>query len=277
MELLQLRYFYDCARFESIAKTAGKHNVPASSVSATIRRLEEELGNKLFNRTSNRITLNENGIRLKNSLDRIFSELDQAVTDIVCPTDEKKIRLLVRTMRAEATEYIIEYRNKHPNVAFEFVMDMQDGKFGDYDVIIDEANDRYLSYDSFVMKKRRLLLRASVDHPLCGRELTLGQLKDQFFVTMGGNMHDRVVKACQNAGFTPNVVAKINDIMCYQKVLRSGIAIGHARESFAGPGVELCYLNVTDFNEFQSLCVYFKPDISGSTRNFVEFLMTKRE
>ena len=61
MEILQLRYFYETAMAESIAKTAQKYMVPASSVSASIKRLEQELGVELFVRTSNRISLSEKG------------------------------------------------------------------------------------------------------------------------------------------------------------------------------------------------------------------------
>ena len=51
MEMLQLRYFYESAMAESISKTAQKFMVPASSVSASIKRLEKELGVELFVRT----------------------------------------------------------------------------------------------------------------------------------------------------------------------------------------------------------------------------------
>ena len=61
VELLQLRYFYESAKTESFAATAQKFMVPASSVSASVKRLETELGTELFHRTSNRIVLNEKG------------------------------------------------------------------------------------------------------------------------------------------------------------------------------------------------------------------------
>ena len=137
MELLQLRYFYDCARYGSIVKTAEKHMVPPSSVSASIRRLEGELENPLFDRTSNRIVLNENGSRLKKALDKVFSALDQTVADITCPVEEQRIKLLVRTMREKMTDHIIEYRKMHPNVIFEFVMSFDNVDLRDFDVIID--------------------------------------------------------------------------------------------------------------------------------------------
>lgn len=47
MEFLQLRYFYESAQNENFAKTAEKFMVPASSVSASVKRLEQELGVEL--------------------------------------------------------------------------------------------------------------------------------------------------------------------------------------------------------------------------------------
>ena len=76
MELLQLRYFFESAQNESFSKTAEKYMVPATSVSAAVKRLEKELGCKLFDRSSNRICLNESGKKLQNTLCLVFAELD---------------------------------------------------------------------------------------------------------------------------------------------------------------------------------------------------------
>ena len=73
MEFLQLRYFYESAKNESFALTAKKHMVPTSSVSASVKRLENELGTKLFDRSSNRITLNEKGFVFFGMVEDIFS------------------------------------------------------------------------------------------------------------------------------------------------------------------------------------------------------------
>ena len=82
MELLQLKYFYESATSESFTKTAEKHLIPVSSVSASIKRLEMELGCKLFDRTSNRITLNQNGKRFHRSLSLIFNELNTVLEEL---------------------------------------------------------------------------------------------------------------------------------------------------------------------------------------------------
>ena len=103
MELLQLRYFYESAKQESFAKTAEKYMVPTTSVSASVKRLESELGCKLFDRSANRITLNQHGKRLQQSLCAAFAEIDSAVDALSAPqNDTREIRMLVRAIRSTA-------------------------------------------------------------------------------------------------------------------------------------------------------------------------------
>jgi len=144
MELLQLRYFYDSAQTESFSKTAEKYLVPATSVSASVKRLETELGCSLFDRCANRIILNENGKRLKKSLHIIFPELDSAIGDITFQqNDTREIRILVRGMRRRITDMIIKYNGQHPKVTFKTVFDFQATDYQQYDIIIDEPSDNY--------------------------------------------------------------------------------------------------------------------------------------
>ena len=61
MELLQLQYFAEVAKCGKISTAAKKLFISAPSLSATIARLEKELGTQLFTRTGNTITLNREG------------------------------------------------------------------------------------------------------------------------------------------------------------------------------------------------------------------------
>ena len=61
MELLQLKYFKAAAELENFSAVAEKYYVPQPSISATIKKLETELGVQLFDRNGKRITLNSNG------------------------------------------------------------------------------------------------------------------------------------------------------------------------------------------------------------------------
>ena len=91
-----------------------------------------------------------------------------------------------------------------------------------------------------------------MDHPLAGKDLTMKQLKGQSFVTMGGNIHDYIEKACREAGFVPNIVAQVNDIVCYRKLMHSGNVIGYRRDRADNAHEGFCFLNVTDFKLIQN-------------------------
>lgn len=276
LELLQLRYFLDSAKNGNFSKTAEKYMVPTSSVSASIRRLEKELGQKLFTRTANRVTLNDNGRRLLASADKILSELEQAVNDITNPPDKRVIRILVLSYRHPITNMIIEYRTKHPGVFFDLCIDHSVTDHSDYDIIIGTSDLDLRDYAHFDLCSCRIYFQVAEDHPLCGKVLTLAQLSEQPFVTMGGNMHKVIVNACERAGFTPNIIAKINDTTCYKKFMKTGDVIGHRRDLGYHPSPGMDYLNVTDFKEYQNIRVYYKEaSVNGSIKNFLEFLKTK--
>ena len=278
MELLQLRYFLDSAKTGNFSKTAEKYMVPTSSVSASIRRLEQELGQKLFSRTANRVTLNENGSRLLASADKILTELEQVVNDISNPPDKRVIRILVLSYRHPISNMIIEYRTKHPGVSFDLCIDYSVTDYSGYDIIIGTSDLNIRDYSHFDLCSCRIYFQVAENHPLCGKVLTLAQLSEQSFVTMGGNMHNVIVNACEQAGFTPNIIAKINDTMCYSKFMKTGDMIGHRRDTRNHPSPGMAYLNVTDFKEYQKIRVYYKEtSVTGSIKNFLEFLKTKAE
>ena len=282
MELLQLRYFFDSARTENFAKTAEKYMVPPSSVSASIKRLEKEIGVSLFDRSSNRIVLNENGRKLQRSLGVIFDELDRTVLELTHPeSDEAEIKILVRSLRGRMTKALIEYQKKHPNVRFKTVFDFGDTDYKEYDLIIDEKNDRYSEYEKFELCSLRVRLCVSESSPLCGRPLTLKQLRHHSFITMGShsNLHRILVKSCKNAGFIPNIVMEINDVKCYWQCINAEMGIGITRESSDYPSaVPSNFLFVTDLEERQTFYVYYKSKIlNANLQNFIEFLRRKSD
>lgn len=279
MEILQLRYFFESAKTENFAETARKFQVPTTSVSASIKRLESELDCRLFDRVANRVSLNANGKRLQQSLCLAFSELDGAVEAITAHSgDKREIKLLVRGMRRKITDLIIEYSAKHPHIAFKTVFDFGETAFADYDIIIDEESDLTPTYERFELFSMRLHLKCSARDTLCGKTLSLKQLCSRPFISMGldSNMHRILTKACNRAGFTPEVSVLCNDIECYEKLIASGLGIGIGRADNVHPGVK--DLDVTDFTEQYTVYAYYDTKAYyGNVKSFVEFLKSKSE
>lgn len=280
MELLQLKYFYDSAKSESFAKTAQKYMVPASSVSATIKRLESELGCKLFDRKSNSITLNANGKELQSSLYIIFDELQKVTESLTNRQDDRReIRLLVRAMRGTITDRIIDFKSKYPHLNFKTVFDFQTTDIENYDIIIDdnEQSKNYPNHEYFIFGQRHFVLKAAAKSPLCGKKLTLQQLKNENFVTMDAYAptQKRLIRACKNAGFVPNIITQTNDNSCYLRYIRSGLCIGPGTPTTASSD-GIAILDVADFDELQIVCAYYKQEAAyGNVKLFINYLKEK--
>ena len=274
MELLQLRYFYESAKSGSFTKTAKKYMVPLTSVSASIRRLEKELDCTLFDRTSNRVSLNANGRKLQQSLCVAFSEIDNAVDELTTHSDENtEIRVLVRGMRRNITDRILHFKEKVPSCNFKVSFDFNETNFENYDVIVDEESELYPEYEKFEFFSTKLRIKCAKDHPLLGRKIKLKQLCDCNFISMGeeSNLHKILMDVCNQAGFTPKISVLCNDLECYEKLIAGGIGIAIGREKSLSP--DICYLDVSDLDKRYTLyCYYPQAAYSGIVKRFVDFL-----
>lgn len=190
--------------------------------------------------------------------------------------DKREIKLLVRAMRNNITDYIIEYSKKHPNITFKTVFDHEVTDYENYDISIDEATDTYHGYDKFELFNMHLRMKVSENSSLLRKKLTLKQLSAKPFISLDekSNMHKILIRACEKAGFYPNIVAQINDIKCYEKMIASEMGIGIGRENISQESDEkIRYLDVADFNERYVVFAYFKDEAAyGNVRKFLDFL-----
>ena len=279
MEILQLKYFLDSAECGSFSLTSKKYRVPTTSVSASVRRLEGELGYKLFDRHANKITLNENGSRLKDALVVVFYEIDTAIADISAESDTRRINLLVRAMRNDISDYIVEFNRRHPSIHFNAVFDFNEHDYQKFDVVIDEKNKDYVGYSGFRLSDMRIRMKAARGKFKLPKKMKIADLSKQPFISWGdgSNMHRILLSACESAGFSPNVVVRLNDMECYNKMLRAGVGIGLARDFGDSDSPELENLDVTDFVERYTVFCYYNPKTHfGNIKSFVDFIKTKK-
>lgn len=278
MELLQLRYFYESAKNENFSRTAEMFMVPTTSVSASIKRLEKELGCELFDRMSNRIVLNANGRILQQNLCSVFRDLGNAVEELSAhKEDNREIKILVRSMRRKITQLISQYSKKHPQVSFNISFDYKDENYENYDIIIDDEKDCYNDFEKQELFNLRLKIICSSDSNLCSKSLTLNLLCNCNFISMGfqSNMQKILDKACKRAGFSPKISVVCNDIECYEKFIESGMGIGVSRQEKwnNNKNLGISYLDVKDFNEQYTVFAYYqKKEYYGKVKSFIDFL-----
>lgn len=76
MNLQQLRYFFDAARFQSVTESAKTNFVTQSTVSQAIRGLEDQLNTKLIHHQKNSFVLTDEGKLVLSECESIFNAVE---------------------------------------------------------------------------------------------------------------------------------------------------------------------------------------------------------
>ena len=282
MNLRQLRYFFDVAKTENIAKVAELYMVPASSVSVAIKHLEKELGTPLFDRSANKIRLNEKGKLYAAELGESFQRMESVTQQI---TERKtafpKIKVLIRARPKWVTELIAQFKSENPQTNFIISNDYTITDIDRFDVIIDEDGKQYEGWQRFLLSSEIICVKAASNNPLVDKTLTFQDLKDQVFVlpSVGNGMRNLYERICRQEGLTSNVTIECNDRQCLQYYVQAnmGLTLGAYRALHDHTQDNISPLNVTDFNETQSVYVFYREKAQNSTlRDFCAFLHKQR-
>lgn len=119
--------FASVARHESFTRAALESGVSASALSQSIRALEEELGVRLFNRTTRRVALTEAGARFLERVRPALSMLDTAFDALDAlrghPAGTLRINLPRVASELLVLPHLGEFKRRYPHVALEMTLD----------------------------------------------------------------------------------------------------------------------------------------------------------
>src|SRR5207253_10835845 len=122
MDLTALRIFLAVAHERSFSRAAAQVHRTQPAVSQAVRRLEDDLGEQLFDRSSKTGTLTEAGRMLQNygqRLVRLAEETESAVRDL---RDLRRGRVLVGANEAAVhtlLPLIARFRGRYPDIAID--------------------------------------------------------------------------------------------------------------------------------------------------------------
>src|ERR671933_2206019 len=192
MVMSQLELFLQVVEEGSFSKAADAVGRTQPAVSIAVRRLEEEVGAPLFDRSQKTPTLTEVGAVIRDYAQRIIALRDQARAAV---TELRALkRGLVRVGANESTslyllpQTILAFREKHPDVKVEIYRHVSERlprevleRNVDFAVLAFEPTDRDL--ESFCVLRDELSLILNPEHPLVGRkEVTVEELGRESFL-----------------------------------------------------------------------------------------------
>lgn len=123
--LAELRVFAAIVRHASFRAAADELEQSPSSLSHTMRGLEDFLGVRLFNRTTRSVAPTEAGARLFSTLTPILAELDHALADVGhfrdSPSGTLRINASESSARILMKEIVPSFARRYPDVHLDLV------------------------------------------------------------------------------------------------------------------------------------------------------------
>ncbi len=177
--MTQLEFFLQVVEEGSFSKAADTVGRTQPAVSIAIRRLEEEVGAPLLDRSQKTPTLTEAGEVIRDYAQRIITLRDQAREAVAELRTLKRGRVRVGANESTSLyllpQVILNFREHHPEVKVEIYRHVSERlprevleRNVDFAVLASEPGDRDL--ESFPILKDELVLILHPEHPLAGRE-----------------------------------------------------------------------------------------------------------
>jgi len=122
LDIRQLRAFVTVAECGSFTRAASSLNLSQPALTVQIRKLEEALAIRLFDRNTRMVALTRSGAELLPALGRILRELDGVLAETrqLSTMQRGIVRLAVLPSFASGVlpEIIAEFRTRHPGIGF---------------------------------------------------------------------------------------------------------------------------------------------------------------
>lgn len=225
MELLQLKYFCDAAETQNFSKTAQTFLVPASNISQSIKRLEKELSTPLFDRSANRVSLNEAGKAFYQKVRSALDLLKEAENEIKRDEKEKVIRICVHIDRRIVMGVIEAFRRKYPEVSL-ITTHTAAEQAGEFDVMITDRDLPLPCVKTKAAEEHFLLAyhpsAFSFQNPVSPEEIQKSP-----FITMTdtNSICENARMICRDLGFEPHIVLQSEDPSYIRKCIELGLGI----------------------------------------------------
>lgn len=309
IEVRDMLYILDVCEERSFSRAAEKYYISQPALSKIVKRVEGNLGARIFDRGSVPLKITPEGevfVEFFRKMQEVHQEMEQ-----YC---EEMHRFQRFDLNIGAPSFFCSYvlpplvaafKMDNPGVSIKLIEtnDIDLRKFlrsGMMDLGLSVEPNMPSKFDSIVLKKENIILAVPsalmvnrglgqyvVQHEdICSGRFQTPEIpcvpmeqfsKENFlFLKRGNDMHRRGLKFCRDAGFEPNIVMEMDQLLSAYYLAGTGAGITFIRASipyYVGPSEELVFYKISHPDTIRELRAYYNDEkCTALQRIFVDYL-----
>lgn len=187
MEIRVLRYFLTVVREQSITKASKVLHITQPTLSRQLAQMEEEVGVKLFDRGTLKITLTNEGLLLRRRAEEILQLVDKTEKELIEQEEQVEGKITIGCGEIASVQLLPNlfkyFHEKYPRVTFDIytatadhVKDQMDRGLVDIGLLLEPIDIEKYDFIRLDMKEKWVVLMRP-DDPLAEKEsITAGEL-----------------------------------------------------------------------------------------------------
>lgn len=287
-------YVYEVYREGSFSKAAAKLYISQPALSATVKKVEKEIGMPLFDRGHSPVRLTECGKKYISMAEKMRA-MEEEFSGYVSSLGELSTGKLTVGGTYLFCAFVLPgilqaFQEMYPNVELSLVeghtAQLEEKLFeGELDLLMDNYPMDSLLYAREYVRTERLLLAVPAKFPVNAKArsfcLSAGDIRgdvhmapetpaaplelfaDEPFVLLRAHndMRERVEAICQRAGITPRVAWKVNQMLTTYHLTERGMGISFISDTvlkYVPTGTDICYYKIDDPDAERNVYFYYR-------------------
>jgi DNA-binding transcriptional LysR family regulator len=292
MDLRHLRYFLSVAEEMHFGRAAQRLGISQPPLSYQIRALEEELGVRLFERTSRRVRLTEAGRLFLPEAQRTLAQADHAA-QVARLAHRGELGRLSMGFTASApfvpqvASALYNFRQSHPHVELVLQELPRDAQLalleqGQLDIGILRAFEQPCLPAGLVSEHlldEEMVLAMRQDHPLACRaeDPAIADLAGMPLVlygtTNGAGFNEHFFALCEEAGFRPTIALEVSSFATLLGLAAAGLGATILSQSLARLHVDNLVFRPMAMEVTSRLWLVYKDELSPTASVFKQMVV----
>lgn len=293
MELHQLEYILAVAKYQHFSHAAAEVCISQSTLSHQIGKLEEELGVRLFERTTRNVSLTPAGKEFIACAANVLTEIAQAKRAMQEFIAVERGQLVIGAIPIIGflglTSVIASFQRAYPNLHLEIREDASDQlleslQTSEIDVALMTPPSNYEQYDDihfYPLIEDDLVLIVNQGNPLSKkRMIDLAELKNEKHICMKATygMLRVNLEACHDAGFKPNIVYQSSQVETISALVAEGLGVSlltsRVAKSLKKPSIKIVKIHNAP-KRITALAVSQNNNLSPAIKAFCKFVFDR--